>query len=291
MPSEDRMTPIPMATSGTFPTITAERTSLCPKAAATPDEAADLVGAEGAAIASGIETLDDAVAFARAVLGSRVVRLGPQFEATTSGYLANAAKVAKDGPDERGRVRTFSAPDEAMVPHNDGYGFGDYGPDYVFLWCERPDTDAGASWLLDGRGILESLALDSGNADLAGFCWEVPIEHSEPNFIVHPPAPIARRIDTGRVQIRHNPYQVSAPGDPEADAHDLVVNRWHEAVFTARSRAHRFRLDAGDLLCADNYRLLHGRDPYSDPMRKVVSIWGWSDQAVAVPDRPVSIVP
>jgi hypothetical protein len=277
--------------SGAFPTVTADRTSLHPRAAASHEAAAGLIAAEGAAMATGLDTLDAAVSFARAVMGSRLVRLGPQFEATTGGYLANAAKVAKDGPDERGRVRTFSPPDEVMVPHNDGYGFGDYGPDYLFLWCEKPDADAGASWLLNGPGIMESLAEDPPNADLARFCWEVPIEHSEPNFIVHPPAPIARRIGPGRVQVRHNPYQVSAPGDPESTAHDLTVTRWHDAVYTARARAHRFHLGAGDLLCADNYRVLHGRDAYSDPTRKVVSIWGWSDQAVQVPDRPVSIVP
>jgi hypothetical protein len=30
------------------------------------------------------------------------------------------------------------------------------------------------------------------------------------------------------------------------------------------------------MICVDNYRLMHGRDGYRDPERRVLSIWGWS---------------
>jgi hypothetical protein len=36
--------------------------------------------------------------------------------------------------------------------------------------------------------------------------------------------------------------------------------------------------------------MMHGRDPYTDDDRRVVSIWGWSTDAVDVPDRELHLV-
>jgi hypothetical protein len=35
---------------------------------------------------------------------------------------------------------------------------------------------------------------------------------------------------------------------------------------------------------------MHGRDGYRDPERRVLSIWGWSTSAIAVPAGPLDIV-
>jgi hypothetical protein len=51
-----------------------------------------------------------------------------------------------------------------------------------------------------------------------------------------------------------------------------------------------FPAAAGDLICLDNYRLTHGRDGYRDPARVMLSIWGWSSQAIVVPQGPLDIV-
>ena len=51
-----------------------------------------------------------------------------------------------------------------------------------------------------------------------------------------------------------------------------------------------FQAGAGDLICVDNYRVTHGRDGYRDPGRVMLSIWGWSAAAVAVPEGPLDIV-
>ena len=82
-----------------------------------------------------------------------------------------------------------------MVPHNDGFGFGDFGPDYLFLWCGRPDAAGdGASFLVDGLALLEQLAADPDYADVARFAWDTDIDQSEPNFPLAAHAPIARRL-------------------------------------------------------------------------------------------------
>jgi hypothetical protein len=62
------------------------------------------------------------------------------------------------------------------------------------------------------------------------------------------------------------------------------------AVTYARDHGARFRLQAGDMACVDNYRVFHGRHGYTDPARTLYSIWGWSSAAVAVPVGPLDIV-
>lgn len=69
-----------------------------------------------------------------------------------------------------------------------------------------------------------------------------------------------------------------------------MIKRWSEAVSAVRDSGPMFHAAAGDLICVDNYRLTHGRDGYSDPGRVMLSIWGWSTAAVAVPDGPLDIV-
>jgi hypothetical protein len=51
-----------------------------------------------------------------------------------------------------------------------------------------------------------------------------------------------------------------------------------------------FRVAAGEMICVDNYRVTHGRDGYTDPNRVMLSIWGWSAAAIAVPEGPLDIV-
>lgn len=45
-----------------------------------------------------------------------------------------------------------------LLPHTDGYVYGDYMPDFVFLLCEWPAAAGGANVLIDGKAVMESLA-------------------------------------------------------------------------------------------------------------------------------------
>lgn len=270
-------------------TITADSASAKPVLAVSPSAAATCLARDGAAVVEGIETTADAIAYARSVLGSRAIEVRSQFEATSACHLANQAKLADAKPDPRGRVRRFTPPEEVMVAHNDGYGFGDLAPDYIFLWCANPAEEGGASWLVDGAKLLETLKSDKTTATLASFCESRPIDHSEPGFPTLAPVPIARRVTDQRLQVRHNPYLAPCIGDEESADAPFVAG-WCEAVEIARDRAHRLMLGPGQMLCVDNYRMLHGRDAYRGTERKVVAIWAWTTDAVAVPDYELSIV-
>jgi hypothetical protein len=272
--------------------------SVVPRRVATPAQARAEVAARGAAILSGLGDQEAAFAAGRAFLGADLRRFGLQFEASKDKQEAEAAVVAGQPADERGRKRRFTATRERMVPHNDGFGFGDFGPDYLFLWCGQPDAaGAGASFLVDGLALLDQLAADPDWQDVARFAWETDIDQSEPNFPLAAHAPIARRLDVrgrpgGRAQVRHHPFQAPVPGQaPDLEAAQAaLIGRWSQAVTAARDAGPMFHAAAGDLICVDNYRLTHGRDAFSDPGRVMLSIWGWSAAAISVPEGPLDIV-
>jgi hypothetical protein len=268
--------------------------SVVPQRVGSPAEARAEVRERGAAILPGCGDREAAFAAGRAFLGADLRRFGLQFEATKAKQEAEAALVDDQPADERGRKRRFTATAERMTPHNDGFGFGDFGPDYLFLWCGRPDGyGEGASFLVDGLRLLELMAEDPAYAALARFAWHTAIDQSEPNFPLAAHAPIARWLPaSGRVQVRHHPFQAPVPGQPprdEASQAELIA-AWSRAVTAARDSGPMFHADSGDLICVDNYRLTHGRDGYRDPGRVMLSIWGWSAAAIAVPEGPLDIV-
>jgi hypothetical protein len=263
--------------------------SIVPRRVGSPAEARVEVATRGAAILSGLPDADAAFAAGRAFIGADLRRFGLQFEASKDKQEAEAAVVA----DERGRKRRFTGIEERMVAHNDGFGFGDLGPDYLFLWCERPDAGGeGASFLVDGLALLDQMAGDPDYSDVAEFAWQTSIDQSEPNFPLAAYAPIARRLPSGRVQVRHHPFQAPVPGQaPDIEvAQAALISRWSEAVTRARDTGPMFHAAAGEMICVDNYRVTHGRDGYRDPARVMLSIWGWSTAAVAVPEGPLDIV-
>jgi hypothetical protein len=121
------------------------------------------------------------------------------------------------------------------------------------------------------------------------FCRTVDIDHSEPNFPQDGYSPILRTTPAGRPQVRHHPYLAPVMGPDEGEQWRFVEH-WKAAVTHARDTGPRFRLEAGDMACVDNYRIFHGRHGYTDPARTLYSIWGWSNAAVAVPAGALDIV-
>jgi hypothetical protein len=263
---------------------------LVPRRVSSPAEARDVVEAEGASVVGGIADEDAAIAFGSAMLGQELVRSGRQIEATKQRATEDGAVVAAQGPDERGRKRYISGDTSLpMPPHNDGFAFGDRAPDRLFLFSARPAAEGGESFLIDGLALLDELAKDPANADLVDFVRAVDIDHSEPNFPQHTFSPILRTTPAGRPQIRHHPYLAPVLGEHEA-AQWPLVRRWLEAVVTARDTGPRFRLAAGEMAVVDNYRVFHGRHGYTDPARRLYSIWAWSTSAVEVPTGALDIV-
>lgn len=258
--------------------------AIVPTRTQSPDRARALLAADGAALVSGLADVAAAVAFASALIGDACVRVVPQIDVTRANQEAANAKIA-EVTDDRGRHRVYNLAAEPLVAHNDGFGFGDYAPDHIFLFSERPCSIGGDSFLIDALGLLTALSADD---EFAHFAWNVLVDHTEPGFPIRNVAPIARMVG-GRPQVRCQPFLAPVPGPDEA-RHAELIGRWLAAVDEARLHGARFHLEAGEMACVDNYRMLHGRAPYVDAERRLHSIWGWSTNAVKVPEHVLDIV-
>lgn len=263
-------------------------TGVVPQRTADPAEAARLLARHGAAVLVGVDPSEDgAVAGARAVLGAAAVDVRPQFRATQSASEERQRRIAAMPADAPARRRNVYDRTTMLPPHNDGFAFADELPDHLFLCCVQPCATGGDSWLVDGLAIVEALADDPATAWLAEATWSAELEHTDPAYdpVV---GPIARRLPTGRTIVRMNPYQ-RAPFDAPAEL-ERAAEAWLAACDTAARTAPRFRLDRGDLLCADNYRFGHGRDAYDDPERVVISTWAWTTTAMHVPAMALDLL-
>ena len=118
-----------------------------PRTATSIEHARALIARDGAAIVTGIASVEAAVEYGQDVLGDRTIRVRPQFEATKSNTEMESAVVVMEQPDARGRKRDLGRYDVMQPAHYDGYSFGDFSPDHMFLWCERPCEHGGASFL------------------------------------------------------------------------------------------------------------------------------------------------
>jgi hypothetical protein len=263
---------------------------LVPRRVETPAEAREVVATEGAAIVSGIADEAAAIEFGRAMFGDELVRIGRQIEVTKARAEEEGAKVDAQPADARGRKRRLSADTSvAMPPHNDGFAFGDHAPDRLFLYSARPAATGGDSFLIDGLALVDALAADPANAALVDFVRNTDIDHSEPNFPQGSYSPILRTTPAGRQQVRHHPYLAPVLG-PDEQAEWPYVRQWLAAVVAARDTGPRFRLEAGEMAVVDNYRVFHGRHGYTDPARRLYSIWAWTTAAVEVPAGELDIV-
>lgn len=165
--------------------------------------------------------------------------------------------------------------------HSDGFGrYGAAYPDYVFLACERAAPSGGDSYIVDCVKLVDELRSDPAGRELSDFLWRQPIEQCSPEGVVWQ-APPARRIPGGRRTVLYNDKQHLA--DPTADQLRLLA-AWRERAEEAQDAAPRFLLRPGDLLCLDNYRVAHGREPYEGNDRLLHRLWTWSDAAFGVPD-------
>ncbi|MEO5901668.1 MAG: TauD/TfdA family dioxygenase [Ilumatobacteraceae bacterium] len=223
------------------------RTVNCnPRLATSAERARSLGALHGAAVVAGIASLADAVAFGERMLGLRTIRVRPQFEATKEHHDHETAAFAALGADDRGRERDQGGIDDMQPAHYDGFGFGDFAPDHMFLWCQRPCDQGGASFLVDGLALVNLLGAD--DPELARALWEVDVDHSEPHFPGGAVSPIARLLPGGRVQVRAHPSQTALAG-PDQAASGAVLERWAEAIARARVTGPRFRVVPGEMIC------------------------------------------
>jgi alpha-ketoglutarate-dependent taurine dioxygenase len=251
-----------------------------PRRCAGTAEAYALLRQDGAAILTGAGTAsDDARAVAQQILGP----IAP--------VIPNPAPI-KEGGGNRDRsyltarpVETFAVPFQSG--HTDGFAYGDRFPDYIFLLCVRPADAGGESFAVDTHRIIDALLASERPEDteFVRFLQTEPIEQTEPGFIASF-APAVADNGHGRRMTRWTPVQRPSATHPQAEQQRqrAWLARWSELAYAASLAAPRFVLQAGDLLCLDNYRMLHGRTGFNDLERALWRIWAWTNESLGVPD-------
>lgn len=251
-----------------------------PRRTADPDEAFAILRSEGAAIlADSAVSRDDARAVAMRVL------------APLEPVVPDPAPI-KEGGGNRDHAYVTSRLNETLtVPfqsgHTDGFAYGDRYPDYIFLLCVKPASSGGESFVLDTYRMLASLTASASPEDaaFATFLKTTAVEQTEPGF-QSSFAPVILDNGRGRAMSRWTPVQRPDPSLPDASQAQqrAWLARWSEMTYSASLAAPRFLLDAGETVCIDNYRMLHGRTGFDDTERALWRIWAWTRESLGVPD-------
>lgn len=240
-----------------------------PSRTTDPIEARALVEANGCVILEGIG-LDatDAVDVAHRVFGADVLRAPDPSEVRAGG--------------DRDRRLPNIDHTTPLLPHTDGFAYGERYPDHFLLLCGRSSPVGGESFLVDGYAVVDQL-IASGRRELVERLESTPVDQTEPDM-QRSITPIIGRAPSGRRMLRLFPFQRPAAESTEAEADAAMIAAWRAAILDAGEAAPRFKLQAGEAVIIDNYRMMHAREAYTDLDRLMWRVWVWTTGAHGVPD-------
>eukprot|EP00931_Biecheleriopsis_adriatica_P086842 TRINITY_DN61411_c0_g1_i1.p1 TRINITY_DN61411_c0_g1~~TRINITY_DN61411_c0_g1_i1.p1 ORF type:complete len:405 (+),score=83.82 TRINITY_DN61411_c0_g1_i1:61-1275(+) len=306
-------------------------------------EAMDSLWRDGAVILSGLESVRGELEFAE------LARIVPS-RIFTEGGRAAPSLLSPDAPvsavhGELTELKMKGAqylPGSGLLPHTDGYAYGDYMPDFIFLLCEQASARGGSNTLIDGEALLRAMQEgDSDSRHLAEWLRHVAVDLSEGEGGLsagrQATGPIMQRHSAvrgsdrlkWRRQIRVNEAQKLKIWHPLSSSDNVLTqepcsSEYHSlwqplAGATAKENAavweklrsfdailqvvgaealanHSFRLERGEALVVDNYRVLHGRAPYlpedsalgmedvnGSMERRMWRVWSWTSQGSGLP--------
>jgi gamma-butyrobetaine dioxygenase len=135
-------------------------------------------------------------------------------------------------------------------------------PDFQFLHALQADAEGGDSTLVDGVWVAEQLrAADPAAFDVLA-TWPVPFRFHDAVDDLRCDWPVLELVDGQVTGIRFN----NAVRDTDWAAAGTDGTRFYDAYLTywrmIRAHAISVRLAAGDVLCFDNRRVLHGRTEF-----------------------------
>jgi alpha-ketoglutarate-dependent taurine dioxygenase len=234
-------------------------------------EAAEVLTSDGAVVVTGLATEpENAVGLASALFSGRTLAVPEAAEVRAGGVRDASVAVNRPGPDD------------PLQMHTDGFAYGDHYPDYLLLLCANSSDEGGESILVDGYALLDQLAAAPGGAALVEDLETVAINQTE-DGMRHSVSPVVITTPSGRRALRRFLFQRPADdsADPEGDAR--LIERWRQACDAAAETAPRFKLGPGEAYVADNYRMLHGRESYTDHDRLMWRVWVWTDASNGLP--------
>ena len=152
-----------------------------------------------------------------------------------------------------------------LEPHSDN-PYRDPVPGYILLHCLENDADGGDSTLVDGFHAAARLRRDNPVAFATLAATDVTFRyHDDSAFLEHQCPLIATNAAGEVVQIRYNNRTEMVDRLPidQLDAYYAARAAFWRLIAPESPLTLRFRLQPGELLMMDNYRLLHGRTGYT----------------------------
>jgi hypothetical protein len=173
-------------------------------------------------------------------------------------------------------------PEEALKVHTDGFSYGDKNPDYFLLLCSQHSAIGGESVLVDAYRILDGLASCPDGAALVERLETVAVDQTRPGMR-EAVSPMIGRAAGGRRRVKRFYFQRPRSDSPTPEEDAGLISLWDRVCRSAAESAPRFKLMAGEAVIVDNYRTLHGREPYTDHNRVLWRVWIWTDTGYGVP--------
>ena len=200
---------------------------------------------------------------------------------------------------------------KALLPHTDGYVWGDKYPDLVILLCECPSEEGGDNYLIDGERVMARLDPETANV-----LKEIPVDHTERSDMgiangAESVVPVwrwcnydkkqcwwdnsiskrmcwRRMIRMDVIEGRASPEGKISLWNPVSDDNDGIVDnaltKLDEAIMEEQLIAPRFQLKEGEALIVDNFRMLHSREEYSTHIeRRMWRVWTWTNGSMGLP--------
>jgi len=152
-----------------------------------------------------------------------------------------------------------------LEPHSDN-PYRDPVPGYILLHCLENDADGGESTIVDGFHAAALLAQRDPAAFAALAGTDVLFRYRDDSAWLEHRAPLIERDGSGQVvQIRYSNRTeiIDALPIEQLDAYYAARAAFWSLISPASPLTLRFRLQPGEMLVMDNYRLLHGRTGYT----------------------------
>lgn len=187
-------------------------------------------------------------------VGEVVERIGPM-RRTNWGGIADVKAIAS--------AYDLTMTSRGLEQHTDN-PYREPVPGYIFLHCLANDADGGDSTITDGFRVAEELRRTAPEEFDALTRVRPNFTYVDADTVLENAGPLIELDPQGRVrQLRlSNRTEAAPPEDPALlDRYYRARQRLGRLVNDARFQL-QFKLQPGDLMIMDNYRLLHGRTGY-----------------------------
>ncbi len=187
-------------------------------------------------------------------VGSVVERIGPM-RRTNWGGIADVKAIPE--------AYDLTMTTRALEPHTDN-PYREPIPGYIFLHCLVNDADGGDSTVTDGFRVAEELRRNAPEEFDALTRVRPHFTYVDDDTILENSGPLIELDDRAR------PFRVRMSNRTDAVAAEdpALLERYYQARKHLTELVNdpgfqlQFKLEPGDLIVMDNYRLLHGRTGY-----------------------------